>query len=132
LMMFARVIPSIGHYSRVPIAFVIGIGAGISIPTTIQAMILEHVRGTMILDFTNVGFWKILGNLILFFGTIATLVYFFFSKAHEGIFGRVAKVGTLVIMVGFGASFGYTVMARISLLIGRVLFLMRDWLGVIG
>ncbi len=29
-------------------------------------------------------------------------------------------------MAGFGASFGYTVMARVSLLIGRVQFLTRD------
>jgi len=34
-------------------------------------------------------------------------------------------------MVSFGASFGYTVMARISLLIGRLDFLLRDWLHII-
>jgi hypothetical protein len=33
--------------------------------------------------------------------------------------------------VSFGASYGYTVMARVSLLIGRVMFLLRDWLGVL-
>jgi hypothetical protein len=31
-------------------------------------------------------------------------------------------------MVAFGAAFGYTVMARISLLIGRMQFLLGDWL----
>ena len=30
---------------------------------------------------------------------------------------------------GFGAAFGYTVMARISLLTGRMRFLGDDWLG---
>ena len=34
-------------------------------------------------------------------------------------------------MIAFGASFGYTVMARVSLLIGRIQFLLHDWLGVI-
>jgi hypothetical protein len=34
-------------------------------------------------------------------------------------------------MVAFGAGFGYTVMARISLLIGRMSFLLGDWLGII-
>ena len=33
-------------------------------------------------------------------------------------------------MISFGASFGYTIMARLSLLIGRVTFLFRDWLGL--
>jgi hypothetical protein len=34
-------------------------------------------------------------------------------------------------MISFGASFGYTVMSRVSLLIGRLHFLLSDWLGVI-
>jgi hypothetical protein len=34
-------------------------------------------------------------------------------------------------MVGFGATFGYNVMGRISLLIGRFLFLFTDWLGFV-
>jgi hypothetical protein len=33
-------------------------------------------------------------------------------------------------MVTFGASFGYTVMGRISLLVGRLTFLFQDWLGL--
>jgi hypothetical protein len=35
-------------------------------------------------------------------------------------------------MIGFGASFGFTVMARISLAIGRFYFLFRDWLGIVA
>ena len=34
-------------------------------------------------------------------------------------------------MVAFGASFGYTVMARVSLLIGRLEYLFSDWLGLL-
>jgi hypothetical protein len=34
-------------------------------------------------------------------------------------------------MIAFGATFGFTVMGRISLLIGRVQFLLTDWLQVI-
>jgi len=33
-------------------------------------------------------------------------------------------------MIGFGASFGLTVMARISLLIGRIQFLVIDVFGL--
>jgi hypothetical protein len=35
-------------------------------------------------------------------------------------------------MAGFGASFGYTVMARVSLLIGRVQYMTRDVVDAIG
>lgn len=34
-------------------------------------------------------------------------------------------------MIGFGSAFGYTVMARISLLIGRIQYLLGPWLGII-
>lgn len=34
-------------------------------------------------------------------------------------------------VVALGASFGYTVMARISLLIGRFYFLLHDWPPII-
>jgi hypothetical protein len=64
-------------------------------------------------------------NLVVVLGVICGLIYFFFSKEHTGVFGRASRVGIWVLMVAFGASFGYTVMARISLLIGRVEFLGR-------
>jgi hypothetical protein len=37
-----------------------------------------------------------------------------------------------MLMLGFGAMFGATVMARMSLLIGRMWFLLHDWLGAVS
>jgi hypothetical protein len=48
------------------------------------------------------------------------LIYFYFSKEHKGFIGGTARLGIWFLMVSFGASFGYTIMARISLLIGRL------------
>lgn len=70
-------------------------------------------------------------NFLLVVGVILSLVYFFFSKEHKGAIGVGAKVGIWFLMVSFGASFGYTVMSRMSLLIGRVYFLLGEWLGLI-
>lgn len=64
-----------------------------------------------------------LTNLLLVLGLLGTLTYFFFSMKHAGVLGGLARVGIVFLMVGFGASFGYTVMSRVSLLIGRVGFL---------
>ena len=66
---------------------------------------------------------------LLFIGVVSVLIYFFFSAEHRGVFGFFAKIGIVFLMVGFGASFGYTVMSRITLLIGRLQFLLGDWLG---
>jgi hypothetical protein len=68
---------------------------------------------------------------LIIVGVIATLSYFYFSKEHKGVLGVAAKIGIWFMMIAFGASFGYTVMARISLLIGRVYFLLHNWLGLI-
>jgi len=114
---------NLGWLSRYPIAFSMGI-VGMGVPMSIHAQILVQMR-TMMLPLTNI-------NLILIFiGTVSILLYFFFSKAHEGIYGKFTSVGIWFMMVGFGASFGYTVMARLSLLIGRLQFLLGDWLGLI-
>ncbi len=66
-----------------------------------------------------------LNALIIFIGTLSVLSYFFFSKEHKGILGRISKVGIIYLMIGFGAAFGYTVMSRISLLIGRIDFILN-------
>ena len=47
------------------------------------------------------------------------------------VFGGMTGVGIWFIMISFGAHFGYTVMGRVSLLIGRVQFLIEDWIGSI-
>ena len=57
---------------------------------------------------------------ILFIGTITGLIYFFFSTEHKGTIGILSRIGIYFLMIKFGASFGYAVMGRISLLIGRI------------
>ena len=69
-------------------------------------------------------------NIIIVGGVVCGLIYFYFSKEHTGAFGKASRAGIWVLMVAFGASFGYTVMARISLLIGRIEFL-ETWISAI-
>ena len=131
LMYFARFIPKISWLVRIPIGFMIGWSAGVSIPATFQAFVLKQLQGTIITPsgFTDVtaGIWA----AIILVGVVCTIVYFYFSKEHKGILKPTARLGIIFIMIGFGASFGYTVMARVSLLIGRVQFLLGPWLGLI-
>jgi len=109
---------------RIPISFVVGSYAGMSISPSFQANIFEQTQSTLYVVLS-------VSSFIMIIGVITTLVYFFFSKEHKGLLGKTANVGIWFIMIAFGASFGYTVMARISLLIGRMNFLLHDWLGVI-
>jgi len=79
----------------------------------------------------SASYGDIISNIVVAGGTFTGLIYFFFSKEHKGAFGGAAKVGIWVIMVTFGASFGYTVMSRMSLLIGRMDYIFGEWLGLI-
>ena len=69
--------------------------------------------------------------IFVFVGTFTGLIYFFFSVEHKKAAGGAARIGIFFLMVTFGASFGYTVMSRMSLLIGRMDFLFGDWLGLL-
>ena len=72
-----------------------------------------------------------INTLLIMLGVISVLIYFIFSVEHKGAIGRVSKIGIWFLMISFGASFGYTVMGRLSLLIGRIQFLLKDWLGIL-
>lgn len=108
--------------SRYPIAFSMAI-VGMGVPLSMHSYVLVQMRSAM-LPVDNIN------TALIFIGTITILLYFFFSKEHKGVYGKVTNIGIWFMMVGFGASFGYTVMARISLLIGRIQFLLGDWLGL--
>jgi len=120
-MLFARYIPRIRWLTRIPLAFVIGTTAGVMFLQQLHGLILPQIKSTL-LPLND------LGNIVIVVGVLTTLIYFYFSKPHTGTLGGVAKIGIWFIMISFGAHFGYTVMARVSLLIGRMQFLFVDWL----
>ncbi len=131
ILYITRFIPQISWLVRIPIAFLLGWGSGVVIPAALQTDVIKQIQGTMLTRelFTrwDNGLWAIL----ILLGVVATLIFFFFSRERKGIIKPIANLGIIFIMLGFGASFGYTVMARISLLIGRFQFLLGPWLGII-
>jgi hypothetical protein len=132
LLMFTRFWKQTAWLSRPALALYIGFGAGASIPANMQSYILAQMKATIspFASLSTVG--DLINAVIVLVGLAATLIYFYFSKKHEGVFGIAAKTGIYFLMIFFGATFGFTVMARISLLIGRVTFLLRDWLHLMS
>lgn len=128
---FTRFIPKLSWLVRIPIAIFLGYGSGMSLLRSVEAGIIEQVKATIVTraSFANwqAGLWAI----IILIGVVCTITYFFFSAERKGVLKPISYVGIIFVMVGFGASFGYTVMARISLFIGRLQFLLGDWLGLI-
>jgi hypothetical protein len=143
LLMISRFIPRYAWLSRWPMAFVVGLTAGTAIPTAVQTNIIEQMRGTIRpllyyrpytlteapggLDVSVLAMFTAFNSLLIVLGVICTLSYFYFSLEHKRVLGITSRIGIWFLMVAFGAGFGNTVMARISLLIGRVQFLLNDW-----
>jgi hypothetical protein len=132
LLMLTRYVPKAAWLSRYAFAFIVGVGSGLAIPRVISSYILKQVEDTVRplvalvpgegLSFTlNVlNPASSLNTIIILAGVSSVLFYFFFSVEHTGPGKAVARTGIYFLMIAFGAAFGYTVMARMSLLIGRL------------
>ena len=117
IFMLFRLIPSLSWLARFPIAFIVGMAAGLKVYVYINSNILMQIQNSAI-DFSKSG-GEIFNHILILVGVISSLVYFFFSKEHKGSIGVISKIGIYFLMIKFGASFGFAVMGRISLLIGR-------------
>ena len=152
VMLLWRLMPAGGWISRWPLAFFIGVFAGLRMIQFIQADFLNQIRNGILPLVVTKDAWvrlfpdaaaKLAGdptwqpfttslwNIISVVGVLACLTYFFFSFEHKGAVGRIARVGTWILMITFGAMFAFTVMGRIALLTGRLEFLFIDWLRLI-
>ena len=129
-MMLLRLVPKIGWISRWPLAFIVGATAGLYLITYFASNVMAQVQDT-IRPLIAENVYDTIGTIVVAVATVTCLIYFFFSKEHAGWFGRASRFGIWILMITFGAAFGYTVMGRVSLLVGRITFLFRDWLSLI-
>ena len=131
-LMLLRFSQKLAWVSRFTVAFVMGVSTGLTIVTSTQQYLIPQIAKAIKPIFIYGQWGQSLSNLVLVVGSIACLFYFFFSTEHKGPFyGNLAKIGIWFLMISFGASFGATVMGRISLLIGRFTFLLKNWLHII-
>ena len=143
LMMFTRFSKRAAWVSRWPLAYMVGIYSGMAVIGFTEGDLMNQVRASLVSPLSSQALHsfaaspglltalEVTTNPIIVFGLICILLYFFFSLEHRGTAGFFARVGTGLLMVGFGAGYGYTVMTRIALLIDRFYFLLSDWLKLI-
>ena len=118
IFMLLRLVPKLGWLASWAIAYIVGMAAGLRFYGFLNSDILIQIKASAI-DFTS-DWGTIVNALILFIGTLTGLIYFFYSSEHKGVVGRLSRIGIYFLMIKFGASFGFAVMGRISLLIGRI------------
>ena len=117
IFMILRLVPSLSWLARFSIAYIVGMISGLKLYSFLNSNILMQVKDLGIN--TEASSWIIFNQLLIIIGVVAGLIYFFFSMEHKGFIGKVSKIGIFYLMIKFGASFGFAVMGRISLLIGR-------------
>tara|TARA_B110000263_G_scaffold140993_1_gene122271 strand:+ start:6471 stop:7196 length:726 start_codon:yes stop_codon:yes gene_type:complete len=103
--------------SRISIAYIVGMMAGLKFYVFLNSNLLAQIKASTIN--LSGSYLSIINEFIILIGVISGLVYFFFSKEHTGVVGKASRIGIYFLMIKFGASFGFAVMGRISLLIGR-------------
>jgi hypothetical protein len=129
LLLFSRFLPRYAWVARWSLAVIIGVYAGLKTTGFAQSDFVAQVHGSIQPFWT--GHWGSSVNAWIFtLGLVTSLLFFYFSREHKGVLGSASRVGVTFLMVSFGAGYGYTVMSRISLLIGRFQFLLFDWLGL--
>ncbi len=130
-MMLLSLIPKINWFARWGIAYTVGMAAGLRAYGYLNSNVIGQIKGTAAsfsdptLPFFSLTSPSIFNSIVILVGTITGLLYFYFSKEHKGALGKLSKIGIYFLMISFGASFGFAVMGRISLLIGRFVDLIK-------
>ncbi|NLI17154.1 MAG: hypothetical protein GX409_12795 [candidate division Zixibacteria bacterium] len=130
VLMWTRFSKKFSWLSRYSIAFYIGISSGVAIPVSLYTYLFKQLEATIRtpISLSVAG----LNMFLIVIAVLSALIYFFFSTAHKGVFGAASRLGIYVIMIGFGAGFGLTVMGRVALLVQRIIFLKGYILGIFG
>ena len=128
----------LGWLSNWGVAFVVGAGSALALAGALAGTLVPQVTASAVpLSFGEdvAGWGALLGNLVLVVGVIATLTYFYFTASRQSAEGKIligaGAVGKWTMMVAFGALFASLAISRLSLLMGRLYFLLGDWLGLV-
>ena len=128
-LLFTKISRKHQDWARIPIAFIVAAFAGIKLTGEANGRLLAQVRASMPdlpALYQEHGWWNwneggagVISGVVLVLGLCACLLHFYFSARHNKPMRVISRVGILTLMLSFGASFGFTVMGRISLAIGR-------------
>ena len=132
IMMLFRLSAKYSWISRFSISFIVGLTSGMALTLVAYQILIPQVQKAIIPLYVQGNNLETFSSIVLVMATVSCLFYFFFSVDHKGkFFGTLSKIGFVFLMISFGAIFGSTVMSRISLLIGRINFLLADVLHLV-
>jgi len=148
LLIFMKVSPRLAGMGRVVMAFLVGVGAAVTITGALGGTLIPQVFGTInAFDMTSVrgkdiGFFieAVSSGAIILAGTVFTLIYFHFgarpkadgSMHRLGVIEVMAWVGRIFIGITLGAIFAGVYAAALTALIERISSLINFITNFIG
>jgi hypothetical protein len=127
LLLYMRYVPKTGWVARYALAIYVAYYIGLDFTRRLHGEVLPQLARAIV-PLSKFDTHTIFVNLVFAIGVFSVLIYFFFSKEQDRVTRGIARVGIYFLMVSFGAAFGFTVMGRVALLIGRLNFLILDWI----
>jgi len=114
---------------RIPLAILVGTGIGQAMQTIIFAQFLSQIKGQISTPlFVSGELMTSFNNILVTIMVPCTLLYFWFTgygvNRDTALMKGIDRVARYTMMAGFGSAFGYTVLTRYSLFIGRCQFLL--------
>ena len=131
LLIYGRLVPGYTHLARTPIALIVSVGLGLGARATLDANVFKQILGASGYLLVGVSpFWA-LSNLFYLTGLVCAIFYFYFTMGPGMVKATrpLATYGRYVLMLYFGQRFGATIFFRLTLFIGRLQFLLFQWLG---
>jgi len=123
ILIYARLHEKTRWVYRYPMAIIMGSMLGITVRTTVFSQILDQVKGNLppIAPLVGVPPFTLVSNLIIIFGSLSAVVFFIFSQEFRGPTRYVHRFGRIILLLGFGATYGNTLSYRYELLAGTFL-----------
>ena len=139
LLLFTKLRPTWASLGNISIGFLFGVGGALALGGALAGTLLPQLQATVVSLAPEQGMDTVFNNLLLAFGTIGAFLSFRFVTSTERPFLRGldmlargwGRVGRWFVLVAFGAIFADTAVSRISILIGRMYYLLHDWLQVV-
>jgi hypothetical protein len=143
LLLLTKPFKAISWLGSLSVAVLLGVGAALAIGGALLGTLVPQVDATADLTHYVTRYGPRLGlfsGIVVLVGTIGVLLYFHFGASREGRLTRfrdgIVRIwggfGRWFIFVAFAAILATTFMSRLSLLVGRIQFLLDSVRGLVG
>jgi hypothetical protein len=127
LLLFTRWTRNYYHLSRWMMAMLIASAVAAGMVSSAQTRIMVAIVETFP-TFTSAT--ATFNEIVMLIAVVTTILFFTYTREHTGVLGKIAYVGRFMLMLALGINFGNAFSSRMGYIIGRLNFLLIEWLQI--